>query len=157
MNRLTEKTQWIAALLNPWRGVSSTSETETSPHMELGRRGENLAASYLRKHGFKVLYRNFRARNGGEVDIVCREKSSDTLVFVEVKTRSTDFFGDPASAVTPAKQHLISRGALAWLRMLHNPDIIFRFDIVEVMVNESEDVSISLIRNAFQLSEPYIY
>lgn len=77
-------------------------------------------------------------------------------MFVEVKTRSSARFGDPAQAVTPDKQHLISRGALAWLRLLDNPDIYFRFDIVEVLIEES-GVSISLIRDAFQLSEPYIY
>ena len=102
------------------------------------------------------MHRNFRSPQGGEVDIVCRDKKANTLVFVEVKTRSSSRFGDPSSAVTPAKQNRISRGALAWLRMLGNPDILFRFDIVEVLVEESEP-SISLIRNAFQLSEPYIY
>ena len=100
-----------------------------NPHLELGRRGENIAAGYLRRHGFKVLCRNFRAPEGGEVDIICRDKNCNTLVFVEVKTRSSTLFGDPASAVTPGKQRLISRGALAWLRMLDNPDIFFRFDI----------------------------
>ncbi|MGB8352877.1 MAG: YraN family protein [Chthoniobacteraceae bacterium] len=127
-----------------------------SPHLELGRRGEEMAAKYLRKQGFKVLYRNFRSPHGGEVDIVCRDKKADTLVFVEVKTRSSSRFGDPSSAVTARKQKRISRGALAWLGMLGNPNIFFRFDIVEVLVEES-GASISLIRNAFQLSEPYIY
>jgi putative endonuclease len=129
---------------------------KASAHIELGRLGEKLAARYLREQGFKVLYRNFRAPKGGEVDIVCRDKSSNTLVFVEVKTRSSTRFGDPSQAVTPDKQHLISRGALAWLRLLDNPDIFFRFDIVEVLVEES-GTTVSLIRDAFQLSEPYIY
>ena len=134
----------------------SSSDSETSAHIALGRLGEKLAAKYLREHDFKILHRNFRAPKGGEVDIVCRDKSSHTLVFVEVKTRSTARFGAPSEAVTPEKQHLISRGALAWLRMLDNPDIYFRFDIVEVLVEES-GTSVSLIRDAFQLSEPYIY
>ena len=150
----------IAALLSRWRNVFSffqRSSPEASPHLELGRRGEDLAAKYLRRQGFKVLRRNFRTPRGGEVDIVCRDKKEKTLVFIEVKTRSSARFGDPSNAVTPAKQYRISRGALAWLRMLGNPpDILFRFDIVEVLVEES-GVSISLIRNAFQLSEPYIY
>jgi putative endonuclease len=146
----------LSDLLNRWRNVLSISKSKTSAHLELGRRGEILAAKYLRKHGYKILYRNFRAPRGGEVDIICRDKSSDTLAFVEVKTRSSAKFGDPAYAVTPDKQHLISRGALAWLRMLENPDLIFRFDIVEVLVEES-GVTISLRRDAFQLSDPYIY
>lgn len=136
--------------------MSSASKPEVSAHIELGRRGEDLAVSYLKQHGFKVLYRNFCAPKGGEVDIVCREKSSNTLVFVEVKTRRSARFGDPSSAVTPEKQHLITRGALTWLRMLDNPDVFFRFDVAEVLVEET-GVTISLIRDAFQLNEPYIY
>ena len=134
----------------------SNSKPKASPHLELGRRGEKLAARYLRTHGYKVLYRNFRAPKGGEVDIVCREKKSDTLAFVEVKTRSSSQFGSPAYRVNLDKQQLISRGALAWLRMLDNPDLIFRFDIVEVLVEKS-GVTISVIRDAFKLSDPYIY
>jgi len=154
-----EKQGVVAALLGRWRSVFSNSKGKTeelSPHLELGRRGEDLAAKYLRRQGFKILHRNFRSPHGGEVDIVCRDKKERTLVFVEVKTRSSARFGDPASRVTSDKQSRISRGALAWLRMLGNPEIVFRFDIVEVLVEES-GVSISLIRNAFQLSEPYIY
>lgn len=90
------------------------------------------------------------------MDIVCREKKTSTLVFVEVKTRSSTEDGDPAYGVKKDQQRSISRGALAWLRMLDNPDIIFRFDIVEVLVEDS-GVTISLIRDAFQLSDPYIY
>ena len=119
-----------------------------------GARGEKLARRFLRSHGYKILYRNFRACGGGEIDIVCRD--GDTLVFVEVKTRSTAYFGAPSEAVNPEKQRLITRGALAWLRMLDNPDIYFRFDIVEIVM-EPDGPSCNLIRDAFQLSEPYIY
>ncbi|HEX5177404.1 MAG TPA: YraN family protein [Chthoniobacteraceae bacterium] len=115
-----------------------------------------LAARYLRKNNFRILYRNFRGPRGGEVDIVCRDKSCATLAFVEVKTRRTDDFGGPAAAVDDAKRNLISRGALAWLRMLDNPDILFRFDIVEV-VDTGSTLSINLIRNAFQLPDRYFW
>jgi putative endonuclease len=143
--------------LSRWRSASSNSPEQESPHLKLGRRGEDLAAAWLRRHGFKILRRNFRSHGGGEVDLVCREKATKTLVFVEVKTRRSNQFGDPASAVTARKQLRITRGALSWLQMLGNdPNILFRFDIAEVLVNES-DVSVSLIRNAFQLSEPHIY
>lgn len=101
-----------------------------------------------------MLYRNFRAPHGGEVDIVCRDR--DTLVFVEVKTRRSLAFGAPAEAVTLGKQQLIARGALAWLRLLDNPDILFRFDVVEI-VFEGEVPHFNLIRNAFTLPEPYRY
>ena len=88
-----------------------------------------MALRFLRRNGYKILYRNFRGRSGGEIDIVCRD--NDTLVFVEVKTRTREDFGRPVAAVDRQKQKRISRGGLAWLRMLDNPDILFRFDVVE--------------------------
>ncbi len=123
--------------------------------MRLGRRGEKLAARFLRRAGFKVLYRNFRGRRGGEIDLVCRE--GKTLVFVEVKTRTREDFGRPSAAVDRKKQRRISLGAFAWLRLLGNPEIAFRFDVVEVVVAEGARPRIDLIRNAFQLRTPYIY
>jgi hypothetical protein len=56
-----------------------------------------LACRFLRRNGYKVLYRNFRGRTGGEIDVVCRD--NDTLVFVEVKTRTSEDFGRPLEAV----------------------------------------------------------
>ena len=114
-----------------------------------------MAARFLRRQGFKILHRNFRGRHGGEIDLVCRER--DTLVFVEVKTRTREDFGRPVEAVNRQKQHRISLGAFAWLRLLGNPDILFRFDVVEVIVAAGAAPRIELIRNAFQLPEPYIY
>ena len=96
-----------------------------------------MACRYLKRNGYKVLYRNFRGRSGGEIDVVCRD--NDTLVFIEVKTRGREDFGRPVEAVDREKRKRISRGALAWLRMLDNPDILFRFDVVEViMVNDAK-------------------
>jgi len=118
-------------------------------------RGEKLAGRYLRRQGFKILYRNFRGRHGGEIDLVCRE--GDTLVFVEVKTRTREDFGRPFEAVNRKKQHRISLGAFAWLRLLGNPDILFRFDVVEVILSAEGRPRIELIRNAFELPAPYIY
>lgn len=109
----------------------------------------------MRRQGFKILYRNFRGRQGGEIDLVCRDR--DTLVFVEVKTRTREDFGRPLEAVGSKQQRRISLGALAWLRLLGNPDILFRFDIVEVTIAEGGAPRIELIRDAFQLAEPYLY
>ena len=127
----------------------------TAEHLRRGASGERLASRYLRRQGFKILYRNFRGRTGGEIDIVCRDR--DTLVFVEVTTRSREDFGRPAEAVGREQQRRISRGALAWLRMLDNPDILFRFDIVEVVLAEGAEPRLELIRDAFPLAESYIY
>ena len=103
-----------------------------------------------------MLYRNFRAPHGGEVDLVCRDKREKTLVFVEVKTRRSEDFGRPGEAVNRDKQKLIARGAMAWLRMLDFPDIRFRFDIAEVVV-EGESHRVNVIQNAFSLPEWYRY
>jgi putative endonuclease len=102
-----------------------------------------------------VLHRNFRGRSGGEIDLVCRD--DDTLVFVEVKTRTREDFGRPFDAVDRTKQRLVSRGGLAWLRLLDNPEIHFRFDVVEVIIAPDAAPRIEVLRDAFSLTEPYIY
>lgn len=89
------------------------------------------------------------------MDIVCRDKRSDELVFIEVKTRRTRDYGDPSHAVNAAKRDLIARGAIAWLRLLDFPDIRYRFDIVEVIAAEGAKPEIVIIENAFTLPEPY--
>jgi len=118
---------------------------------EIGRMGELIAARWLASHGRRVLYRNYRGVNRGEVDIVARHR--DVLSFVEVKTRTSTAFGRPADAVGPDKQRLIQRGAMDWLRLLGNPRIKFRFDIAEVILIEGELPHVHIIENAFQMPE----
>ncbi len=152
MNRLLDRS--LATLSSAWR--TRFIRGQPPEHLRLGARGEKLACAYLRREGYKILYRNFRGRRGGEVDIVCRDR--DTLVFAEVKTRTREDFGRPADAVNAAKQKLISRGALAWLQLLDNPDVLVRFDVVEVIIGgNGGPPRIELVRNAFQLPAPYIY
>ena len=124
-------------------------------HLRLGARGEKKACRFLRSRGYKVLYRNFKSRGGGEIDIVCRD--ADTLVFVEVKTRKGDEFGRPFESIGLEKQRRVSKGGLAWLRLLDNPDIVFRFDVVEVLWSDEAEPRCELIQDAFELSQPYIY
>jgi putative endonuclease len=76
---------------------------------------------------------------------------------VEVKTRTREDFGRPIEAIDRGKRKRISRGGLAWLRLLNDPDILFRFDVVEVIIPAGAEPRLELIRNAFALSEPYIY
>jgi len=144
----------IAALFSP-SGRRSAEAGANADHW-LGREGERLAARYLRRQRYRILYRNYRAPHGGEVDIVCRDKSCDALVFVEVKTRRSVAFGAPGEAVTREKQKLIARGALAWLRLLDMPQIPFRFDNVEIVFDQDVP-TYHLIKDAFKLPEPYIY
>jgi putative endonuclease len=144
--------RYIAGLSSRWRSRFSNSPPQ---HLRLGARGENLACRFLRKNGYKILYRNFKGRTGGEIDVVCRDR--DTLVFVEVKTRTGEDFGRPLDAVDRDKRKRISRGGLAWLRLLDDPDILFRFDVVEVIIADEAEPRLEILRNAFSLPEPYIY
>jgi len=146
--------QSIAGLFSRFSNSSSASAEENTAHA-LGRLGEKLAAKHLQRHGYKVLYRNYRRKDGGEVDLVCRDKRSGELVFIEVKTRRTRDFGAPSHAVNAEKRDLIARGAIAWLRLLDFPDIRYRFDIVEVIAGAGTKPEITIVENAFTLPEPY--
>ena len=64
---------------------------------------------------------------------------------------------EPIEAVDRQKQMRVSKGGLAWLRLLDNPDIVFRFDVVEILLPEEGEPLFELIQNAFELSQPYIY
>jgi len=121
-----------------------------------GAGGEKAAAKHLRRHGYKILLRNFRSGKA-EVDIVARHK--DWLVFVEVKTRETEEFGAPSEAVDREKQRNLSKAALDYLRLLGYPRVLFRFDVVEVVQRKGarRPDDIRIIENAFDLAEPYIY
>jgi putative endonuclease len=138
----------FSRLLNsPW-----TSPGEAQPDKDaVGRRGEDVAARWLYVNGCKVLYRNYRAPKGGEVDIVCRE--GPVLAFVEVKTRTSTAYGRPALAVTVDKQALILRGASAYLRLLRNREIPWRLDVVEVLLIPGRKPEVNWIRSAFRTDE----
>ena len=118
---------------------------------DIGRLGEKMAARYLYAHGGKVLYRNYRAPIGGEIDIVLRH--GKILAFVEVKTRTSDAFGRAADAVNFHKQELISRGAQSWLRLLGYPNIPWRCDIVEVYLKPKTVPEINWLQSAFTISD----
>lgn len=113
-----------------------------------GKRGEELAAGYLAAAGYRIIERNYRCLFG-EMDIVAEE--GETLVFVEVKSRRSDAYGDPLLAVGQKKQKQISRIALHYLaehRLRQRPA---RFDVVAVKLLP-EGQRIELIRNAFELA-----
>ncbi|MCC6355053.1 MAG: YraN family protein [Verrucomicrobiae bacterium] len=119
-----------------------------------GSFGERAAAAFLRTRGYRILTRRFAA-GGGEIDLVCRH--GEVLAFVEVKARSRDDFGRPAEAVTAKKRRRIAKAALAYLQLLGNPAVYFRFDIVEVFLQPGAMPRFGLIPNAFDLPEPYLY
>ena len=116
----------------------------------LGRYGEKMARRYLRRHGYKIVKKNFLAETN-EIDIIAENK--DTLAFVEVKTRTIGHENPneprPASSVTPEKQRKIITTAKYFLGT-HFPKKRVRFDVVEVFVDESKRViKISHLEAAF--------
>jgi putative endonuclease len=116
----------------------------------LGRRGEDLAVEFLGRLRYRIMERNYRCRCG-EVDIVARQ--GKTVVFVEVKTRSSHLYGHPAASVTPFKQRQISRAAQTWLAANRLSDAAARFDVVAISIGEGQECRIEHIVNAFDL--PY--
>lgn len=116
----------------------------------LGRRGEALAAEYLKKNGYRIVACNVR-NPLGEIDIVARDGA--TLCFVEVKTRSCDDFGGPAEAVSLSKQRKLIRLARAFLKEQNLSGIPARFDVVSVLIPAEGPVQIELIPDAFEAEE----
>jgi putative endonuclease len=96
---------------------------------EVGRTGEDLAASYLERHGWLIVARNVRYREG-EIDIVARRNG--VLAFIEVKTRRSAKYGAPAEAVTWTKQRRIRLLAARYLIEHHTAAEAIRFDVVDV-------------------------
>jgi len=103
-------------------------------HHLLGKEGETMALEYLEKNGFRVLEKNWRYLKA-EVDLIAMK--DEMLVVIEVKTRATDYFGEPEEAVTTAKQKLLSDAANAFLQM-NNLDHEVRFDIISIITNHAE-------------------
>jgi len=114
----------------------------------VGKRGEELAAAYLAKVGYKIIERNYRCVFG-ELDIVAEEGGS--IVFIEVKSRRSVAYGDPQLAVDFRKQKKISMAALDYLEKKHQHNCNARFDVVAVKLLPA-GTTIELIKNAFELA-----
>ncbi len=113
----------------------------------VGRFGEELAVRHLEAQGMSIVCRNWRC-SSGEIDVVARDGGA--LVFVEVKTRSTVLFGDPAEAVSPAKASRLRTLALRWLAAHpdgHYPSL--RFDVVAVVRTGPSGPTVRHLKGAF--------
>ncbi|MFC2102143.1 YraN family protein [Bacteroidota bacterium] len=111
---------------------------------ELGKRGEELAALYLKEKGYKILETNWRfGRN--ELDLIAED--GNTLVVAEVKTRQSSTFTQPETAVTREKQRSIIRSANAYVRWKRR-NIEVRFDIVSIII-QGDNVTVNHIPDAF--------
>ena len=121
---------------------------ENRAHRRVGQRGEALAFKHLKKKGYKILERNFKSPIG-EIDIIARE--GRTIVFVEVKARSSDDFGAAKWAVDGKKQRKLSLLALDYLKRHSLLDQSARFDVVAIDGVQGQE-TIELIQNAFDLA-----
>ncbi len=117
---------------------------------ELGKKGEEKALRFLKKRGYRIIEKNYVCKMG-EMDLIGKEK--DTLVFIEVKTRTSMDFGPPQLAVTSWKQRQLSKVALNFLKEKKIGDVKARFDVVAILLTPGGE-EIELIRDAFDLNWP---
>ncbi len=103
-------------------------------HNDLGKKGEELARNMLIDKGYEIIETNWRC-DKDEIDIIA--KDGDEIVIVEVKTRSTDFFGFPEDAVNSKKEKFLIRATESYL-FENNIDVDTRFDIVAIILNQKE-------------------
>jgi putative endonuclease len=123
-------------------------------HLRRGALGEGAAKKFLQQQGLKFLAANFRSPRG-EIDLVFRD--GEGLVFVEVKARSSEEWSRPAAAVDAERQRRLSQCALDYLRLLKNPKVKIRFDIVEVLLAEGAVHEIRHLPNTFVMARPFRY
>ena len=105
-----------------------------------------MAAAFVRRHGYKVLTRNYKVTDG-EIDLVCRH--GDILVFVEVKTRAGSDLVRPAEAIDERKEEALRHAARRYLELLQVEDVTYRFDAVEVRLKAGEIPACTLLPNFF--------
>ena len=114
----------------------------------LGLRGEKAAAKYLRRKGYKIVARQDRAKLG-EIDLVAVD--GETIVFVEVKTRTSWHAGHPAEAITPDKERRLTGAAMGFLRANNLLEYSARFDVVAVTwPTDAKKPTIEHFENAFE-------
>lgn len=116
---------------------------------ELGTFGENIAAFYLGKKGYKILKRNFQIK-GGEIDIIAEKDG--IIAFIEVKTRTPDYLVSGFEAVTKRKKQLIIRASELY-SLQHPHDLQPRFDVVQIIADGKKIVGFNYVENAFDASD----
>ena len=123
-------------------------------HLRRGELGERAAKQFLQRQGLKFLTANYRSERG-EIDLIFRD--GDYLAFIEGKTRSSEEWTRPAAAVNAARRRRLTRAALDYLRLLKQPQVKIRFDIVEVLLAEGNVREVRNLPNTFAMEKPYRY
>jgi putative endonuclease len=138
-----------------WQNLRDRLHAPALPlHLRRGQCGERAARRHLQRAGLKFLTANYRTPDG-EIDLVFRD--GDCLVFVEVKTRSSEDWVRPAAAVDARKRRRLTLAALDYLKRLGHPPIRMRFDIVEVLLQDDRPRAVRHLPNAFTLTPPFRY
>jgi len=114
-------------------------------HNELGKEGETLAKQFLEDKGYQIVAMNWRYRRA-EVDIIA--KWEDWLIFVEVKTRTSEAFGRPEDFFTPAKERLMSQAAFAYIEQMDFMGEV-RFDVIAILAPPNSNPQITHFEDAF--------
>jgi len=114
-------------------------------HLELGKEGEEIAINFLKNKGHQILETNWRYRKS-EIDIITRHE--DVLIFVEVKTRSDNYFGRPESFVTDRKRALMVDASSAYMEAIGH-DWEIRFDVISIIYHNLAHQSIDHFEDAF--------
>ena len=120
------------------------SNNDLSPHYQLGKDGEEIAAQHLLKNGYDILHRNWRFGKF-EIDIVAQK--GNTLSIVEVKTRTGDYFGEPEEGVTKAKEKFLATAADHYV-LSKNLDVEVRYDIISIVFFNGKH-ELKMIEDAF--------
>ncbi|NEW79514.1 MAG: YraN family protein [Gelidibacter sp.] len=113
-------------------------------HNELGALGEELAVEELEKNGYEIMERNWRYKKA-EIDIIARK--NDVLAIVEVKTRSSDYFGDPQDFVNSKKIKMLVEAVNEYV-VSKDLEVEVRFDIIAIIINENK-LTIEHLEDAF--------
>jgi len=113
----------------------------------LGSKGEDLAIQFLKKKGYRIIKRNYKT-SVGEIDIIARD--GNTIVFVEVKTRTNDSFGYPFEAVNKKKRHKLKNLALLYLKRQVKESPV-RFDVLSIFYADGRERKIEHIKDAFEV------
>ncbi|MCH9708045.1 MAG: YraN family protein [Actinomycetia bacterium] len=119
--------------------------TRTESRAEIGALGEQLAVDHLRQIGSRVLTRNWRCRYG-ELDVIAADDATGTVIFVEVKTRTGEQFGDVSEAVTPQKVRRLRRLAGLWLAQQNCSWASVRIDVMAIRIGRRRTPEITHIQ-----------
>ena len=128
--------------------------------MIVGQLGEELAALFLERNGYRLVVSNFKTPIGrnsrgvsvtGEIDIIALDE--DVLCFVEVKTRSSDEFASPLAAVDLRKQRQITRTARIYRKTFQVASINFRYDVVSIVLNKTAKPKIEIYKSFWHESK----